>query len=82
MAKKDPHLLKNGEKVYAVTDLPGVPAGTPGRVLVSTGLTWIRYRVVFSNGVELGSLDRKQVVRRGELAEAMAAADAEADSAA
>ena len=38
--------------------LRGVPEGTPGKVLVSVGLTWIRYRVRFGNGVELGSLDR------------------------
>jgi len=58
MAKQDDVHLRRGAKVYAAQDLPGVPDGTPGKVLVSVGLTWIRYRVRFGNGVELGNLDR------------------------
>ncbi|MGI9601920.1 MAG: hypothetical protein ACR2QE_08545 [Acidimicrobiales bacterium] len=58
MASSDDAHLKRGTKVYAAEDLPGVPEGTPGKVLVSVGLTWIRYRVRFANGVELGTLDR------------------------
>ena len=45
------------DRVVAAEDLPGVPEGTPGRVIMVGGLTWIRYRVRFDNGVELGSLD-------------------------
>ncbi|MDH3707700.1 MAG: hypothetical protein OES57_16660, partial [Acidimicrobiia bacterium] len=55
--------------VYAVQDLPGVPEGTPGKVLVSVGLTWIRYRVRFGNGVELGSLDRSVLASAREWAD-------------
>lgn len=59
MAKKDDDgLLKRRQKVCAAIDLPGVPAGTRGKVYLVNGLTWIRYRVAFENGVELGSLDR------------------------
>ena len=50
--------LKRHEKVRANVDLPGVPAGTPGKVLVVSGLTWVRYRVLFENGVEHGLLAR------------------------
>jgi hypothetical protein len=55
--------LKRHEKVRANIDLPGVPAGTPGKVLVVSGLTWMRYRVLFANGVEHGLLDGRHLVR-------------------
>ncbi|MGH9273346.1 MAG: hypothetical protein ACRDZU_01760 [Acidimicrobiales bacterium] len=55
--------LKRHEKVRANIDLPGVPAGTPGKVLVVSGLTWMRYRVLFENGVEHGLLDGRHLVR-------------------
>ncbi len=58
--------LKRHEKVRANVDLPGVPAGTPGKVLVVSGVTWARYRVLFANGVELGMLDGRHLVRRGD----------------
>lgn len=45
------------DRVEAADDLPGVPAGTPGKVLMVTGLSWIRYRVRFDNGFELNLLD-------------------------
>ncbi len=44
-------------RVVAAEDLPGVPEGTPGTVVMVTGLSWIRYRVRFDNGVELNLLD-------------------------
>lgn len=56
-------LLKRHDKVRANIDLPGVPAGTPGKVLVASGITWLRYRVLFENGVELGMLDGRHIVR-------------------
>ncbi len=45
------------ERVLAAEDLPGVPEGTPGTVVMVTGLSWIRYRVKFDNGVEINLLD-------------------------
>ncbi len=59
-------VLKRHEKVRANVDLPGVPAGTSGKVLVVSGVTWFRYRVRFDNGVELGMLDGRHLVRRGD----------------
>jgi hypothetical protein len=50
-----------GHRVVAGEDLPGVPQGTPGVVVMVTGLSWIRYRVRFANGVELGLLDRRRL---------------------
>ena len=55
--------FKRHQRVIAAEDLPGVPAGTPGRVIFTTGLEWLRYRVVFDNGVELGSLDARYLTR-------------------
>jgi hypothetical protein len=67
MAKK----RVNGEllfhdKVVAAVDLPGVPAGTPGKVILKNGFRWIRYRVMFDNGLDIGSLDRSQIALRKE----------------
>lgn len=67
MAKKDqPEILRRKERVKAAVNLRGVPEGTPGRVIMSNGLGWIRYWVAFDNGVEMGSLDRKKLVRVSE----------------
>jgi len=54
--------LDRHQKVRAWVDLPGVPAGTPGKVLQVTGVSWIRYRVLFGNGVEVGLLDGRHIV--------------------
>ncbi|MEO7428216.1 MAG: hypothetical protein ABIY48_02430 [Acidimicrobiales bacterium] len=58
--------LKRHEKVVANVDLPGVPAGTPGKVLVVSGITWMRYRVLFQDGIEHGLLDGRHLVRPGD----------------
>lgn len=49
------------DKVVAAEDLPGVPAGTKGKVMLRTGFSWIRYRVYFDNGVEVPWLERDQL---------------------
>ncbi len=45
-------------------ELPGVPEGTPGKVIGVSGLTWIRYRVQFDNGRELNLVDGHHLRRR------------------
>jgi hypothetical protein len=55
--------FRKGDKVTATVDLPNVPAGTTGRVKLVNGLTWTRYWVFFDNGVDLGSIDQKALVR-------------------
>jgi hypothetical protein len=69
MATPSNDTLKRHEKVVAAVDLPGVPAGTPGKVFLVSGVTWIRYRVRFDNGAEVGTLDRGTLARRDEWAE-------------
>jgi hypothetical protein len=49
------------QRVTAKVDLPEVPAGTGGRVLLADGFAWRRYRVLFDNGVEVGFLDGRHL---------------------
>ncbi|MBK5221879.1 MAG: hypothetical protein JJE52_03185 [Acidimicrobiia bacterium] len=54
--------LKRHQKVAAATALVGVPVGTKGKVLLVNGLgPWIRYRVLFTNGIERGNVLREQL---------------------
>jgi len=58
MADDQQQAFRVKDRVEAVDDdLPGVPAGTPGRVIEVSGLTWIRYRVEFDNGKEVNLVD-------------------------
>lgn len=56
-SRRDDGIFRAGDKVRAVEELPGVPVGTEGDVKMVTGLTWIRYRVRFANGIELNLVD-------------------------
>jgi len=56
-------VLKRRSRVRAFTPLPGVPAGTEGLVTLVNGWDpWVRYRVLFDNGVDLGSINREHLV--------------------
>ena len=50
-------VFSHRDRVVAAEDLPGVPRGTPGTVMMVTGLKWIRYRVQFDNGIEHSLVD-------------------------
>lgn len=51
--------LRRRQKVRAAFDLPGIPKGTKGRVILVNGFgPWIRYRVLFENGVDRGNMLR------------------------
>ena len=56
--------LRRHAKVRATADMPGVPDGMAGKVLQVGGVTWIRYRVLFENGVERGLLDGRHIVAK------------------
>ena len=75
-----PDQLRKGTKVVATTELRGVPEGTPGKVMLVAGLTWIRYWVRFENGVALGSISRDKLITKEQL-EAEAEADTVEDEA-
>lgn len=64
--------LKIGDRVAASVDLDGVPQGTTGKVILANGFNWLRYRVLFDNGVELGDLDHRNLVAQGRAARRLA----------
>jgi hypothetical protein len=63
------------QKVVAAVDLPGVPAGTEGKVWFVSGVTWIRYHVAFENGEEIANVDAAQLCDRKQWVADHAAAD-------
>ena len=64
--RKDEQQFKRHQKVVAAVDLPGVPAGTKGKIQIVNGLSWIRYWVVFENGVERGQLGNDDLMTRDD----------------
>jgi hypothetical protein len=68
MAKAARDGFKRNERVKNLDDLPRVPAGTRGRVYLVEGFTWTRYRVLFDNGVDIGSLDGAVLARPRDFA--------------
>ena len=70
--------LRLGDKVQAIVDLPSVAEGTEGKVILANGFNWFRYRVLFSNGVELGDLDHRHIAPIGRAARRVAKAAAKA----
>jgi hypothetical protein len=62
----DTEPFRRKDKVVAAVDLPGVPAGTAGKVIMVSGFEWVRYWVRWANGVERGSINRNALVRPGE----------------
>ena len=64
--------LDRHDKVVSTVDLPGVPAGTKGKVILANGFNWLRYRVRFENGAELGDLDGRQIEPTGRTAKRLA----------
>lgn len=61
--------FKRKQKVVVVSDLPGVPVGTVGKVYYEAGVSWFRYHVAFENGVELSNVDGNAIVTEDEWAE-------------
>jgi hypothetical protein len=64
--------LRQGDKVEAAVELPGVPEGTPGKVILANGFNWFRYRVLFANGQEVGDLDARHLRPVGRTAARLA----------
>lgn len=63
--------FRKGETVRTLDPLPGVPEGTKGRVYLVGGFAWTRYRVLFENGVDIGSLDGGALARPSQYQEAL-----------
>lgn len=59
-------VLEKGDEVVAAAELPRVPAGTKGKVVLVNGLSWIRYWVRFENGMAVGSVNRSKLATPDE----------------
>ncbi len=70
--------LKMGDKVRSIVEIHGVPVGTEGKVILANGFEWLRYRVLFANGAEVGDLDSRQIEPIGRAAKRLAKAAAKA----
>ena len=66
--------LRIGDRVVSTVDLDGVAAGTEGKIILANGFSWLRYRVLFVNGVELGDLDHRNIAPTGRSAKRAAKA--------
>ncbi|MBV9935043.1 MAG: hypothetical protein JO367_12135 [Actinobacteria bacterium] len=53
--------LKVNQKVVAIVDMPGVHAGTKGKVTLANGFQWLRYSVLFANGERKSFLDGRHI---------------------
>jgi hypothetical protein len=60
--------LRMGDKVRSTAEIVGVPVGTEGKVILANGFNWQRYRVLFTNGVEVGDLDGRNIEPTGRTA--------------
>jgi hypothetical protein len=49
-----------------------VAAGTEGKVILANGFNWLRYRVRFANGIEVGDLDQRNIEPTGKAAKRLA----------
>jgi hypothetical protein len=61
MATATLNTLAPKTRVVATVDMKGVPRGTTGKVIFVQGLSWIRYWVLFDNGIRVGTLDRSKL---------------------
>lgn len=71
--------LKMNDKVLSTAEIHGVPIGTEGKVLLANGFNWLRYRVLFENGMEVGDLDHRNIEATGRAAKRIAKAAAKAN---
>ena len=67
-----------GREVAIMADLQGpkirVGKFAEGKVILANGFNWLRYRVLFANGAELGDLDHRHLVPQGRAAKRLARA--------
>ncbi len=66
--------LSIGDRVRSTVDLPDVASGTEGKVILANGFNWQRYRVLFTNGAEVGDLDSRTIEPIGRAAKRRAKA--------
>ena len=70
--------LRMGDRVRTTVELPGVPAGSEGKVILANGFNWQRYRIRFDDRTEVGDLDHRNLEPIGRAARRLAKAAARA----
>ncbi|KRO38094.1 MAG: hypothetical protein O3A24_00600 [Actinobacteria bacterium] len=60
--------LKMGDTVSLTTEVEGLPIGSEGKVILANGFNWLRYRIRFANGTEIGNLDHRHLQPIGKTA--------------
>jgi hypothetical protein len=70
--------LRTGDKVRTTVEIDRVPEGTEGKVILANGFQWQRYRVLFTNGAEVGDLDARNIEPIGKAAKRLRKAAAKA----
>ena len=63
-----------GDTVRSTVELNGVISGSNGKVILANGFNWLRYRVRFENGIEIGDLDQRHIEPIGKTARRLAKA--------
>lgn len=63
-----------GDTVRSTVELNGVTSGSNGKVILANGFNWLRYRVRFDNGIEIGDLDQRHIEPVGKTARRLAKA--------
>jgi hypothetical protein len=63
-----------GDLVSLTAEVDGLPVGTEGKVILANGFNWLRYRVRFTNGTEIGDLDHRNLQPIGKTARRLARA--------
>jgi hypothetical protein len=63
-----------GDTVSLTTEVDGLPVGFEGKVILANGFNWLRYRVRFANGTEIGDLDHRHLQPIGKTARRLARA--------
>jgi hypothetical protein len=63
-----------GDTVSLTTEVDGLPVGSEGKVILANGFNWLRYRVRFANGTEIGDLDHRHLQPIGKTARRLARA--------
>ncbi len=63
-----------GDTVRSTVELSGVTSGSNGKVILANGFNWLRYRVRFDNGIEIGDLDQRHIEPVGKTARRLAKA--------
>ena len=67
--------LRAGDTVVTTAEIQGVAVGSEGKVILANGFNWLRYRVRFADGTEVGDLDQRNIAPVGKTAKRLTRAN-------